>query len=388
MKPILIFIDNPKEKIVPNPPHYFNKIHEVSIDRIITHVKDTFEIPIVASLARWTLKNTGFCIVLINQALVPNCIAEFSNNRMFYVWMLSYRLPIIDIIGEKMWSGADFHYWIPALIFSKQDPHVKLDLEFNKDIISPEKPHKSFFRFGPDLEVFIDIIKNVSPSEGIICDPLCGRASFFAAIAENKPFMGTVPNKETFDDIMGLIKDIRTPSIDNEKKKEESEEIAIAEKESTVAIQKYNIAKERFFTAGNDVYVAKDSEDSQKQEKAQQKLKEATKEYINSFQEVFHKRQYSLALIYDRGGYDSPRKGKCEICERDFFTYSHKEKHCSHLCRTDAIKKRKKERRLKKLEGRSCQVCHKKFSAKRMDMVFCSVACRQKGYRLRKAVTV
>jgi hypothetical protein len=357
-----------------------------SVDTIITHARNTKDISVVSSAASHALKDTGFCVVLLNQALVPICQEKFSSYSMYYVWMLSYRLPIIDLIGRRMWSEADFHYWIPALIFSKKDPYVELDLDLKKDIISPPKPHKNLFKYGLDLELFVDIIKNITPAEGVVCDPLCGEASFFAAVAENRPFIGGVPDEETFKSINKLIEEAQNPPVENNEDKAE-EEIKKAEKEYRIALQKYNVAHQVLSNARTAVFnleESKEPKDPEKENEVRERLQEAVDNYRQKYREMFQKRQHSLSLIYARGNYDAPRRAKCEMCEGIFFTYSYSEKACGYSCKLQYVKKQRKLRRLQKLEGRTCPGCQKRFCAKRMNMLFCSSACRQKNYRTKR----
>ena len=78
-------------------------------------------------------------------------------------------------------------------------------------------------------------------------------------------------------------------------------------------------------------------------------------------------------------------KRKCELCGKEFYTINYFRKYC-HLsdCKSIAKQKRNEEKKQKHYSNHICSVCGSSFSSKRADAKFCSNACRQKAYRLKK----
>ena len=58
---------------------------------------------------------------------------------------------------------------------------------------------------------------------------------------------------------------------------------------------------------------------------------------------------------------------------------------CCRRCAWSYYNERAKRRRAKAREGKVCPVCGATFTPARKDAVYCSNACRQRGYRARKA---
>jgi hypothetical protein len=76
----------------------------------------------------------------------------------------------------------------------------------------------------------------------------------------------------------------------------------------------------------------------------------------------------------------------CEHCARPILTVSRwrpKRAICSAKCRGAIDTKRAKERRAWHRYERACWHCGKKFTPKRADGRYCSVACKQSAYRRR-----
>ena len=67
----------------------------------------------------------------------------------------------------------------------------------------------------------------------------------------------------------------------------------------------------------------------------------------------------------------------CTVCGR---IVTGRKKYCSYRCRNDAYLERRRQRHAASLR-KTCAVCGKPFTAKRMDAMYCSPACKQTAYR-------
>ena len=86
-----------------------------------------------------------------------------------------------------------------------------------------------------------------------------------------------------------------------------------------------------------------------------------------------------LASIY----YDK----KCFVCGDEFKSIRLYGRYCSLRCRNDAyIKKRRKRMETKRAMVKTCFVCAAPISQGQGKIkTYCSTACKQKAYRMRKA---
>lgn len=79
-------------------------------------------------------------------------------------------------------------------------------------------------------------------------------------------------------------------------------------------------------------------------------------------------------------------RGICSYCGREFYQWTHlyygrqSWKYCSIRCRNDAYTNRRRQRH-KAAMNKTCTVCGRKYTAKRIDSMYCGTACKQKAYR-------
>lgn len=78
---------------------------------------------------------------------------------------------------------------------------------------------------------------------------------------------------------------------------------------------------------------------------------------------------------------------ECKQCGKTFYSYNNNNpKYCSYRCANEVyITKRKEIKALEK--QKECEICGKPYTAKKKDSRYCSNACKQKAYRMKKIVT-
>jgi hypothetical protein len=80
------------------------------------------------------------------------------------------------------------------------------------------------------------------------------------------------------------------------------------------------------------------------------------------------------------------REQNCEHCGRPVFTPSHWKRNraiCSPKCRGALETSRAKQLRTLRRTERECPIYRRKFTPKRIDGRYCSIACKQAAYRWR-----
>lgn len=86
--------------------------------------------------------------------------------------------------------------------------------------------------------------------------------------------------------------------------------------------------------------------------------------------------------------YQPANKLTCEFCGEIFYAKSRMQKYCHYGCLKKGYIKRRRERYKNSLKGRECPNCKGVFTANRINMIYCSKACKQNFYRKRKLGTV
>ena len=90
------------------------------------------------------------------------------------------------------------------------------------------------------------------------------------------------------------------------------------------------------------------------------------------------------------GKWPNPRRGAkpCRNCDRPVFNFAKwKEPKiiaCTKLCQQTVYNARFRARHKRTLPMRACTVCEEQFAPKRNDSIYCSDACSQRAYRLRR----
>ena len=341
-------------------------------DAIITKVPNKLDAidDLIVSIQH-VLKKDGLAVAFINQALLRQFIKALDDipyyynekPQLYYIWTLSFRLPVIDPIGDRLWRPPGFSYWCPAVLFGKRDPEKDdgKDIILAKDIITPPKPHKNYLlNFGFELEVYKEVTKILKKShvlksnESKIYDPFCTKGSFFSALSEDLEIIGVAESDDEYE------------GIENTLYKEE------LTKEITLEIQKkWKKLDGKFLIAMKKLEL---------QDEKKYKSQEDYDTYISLEKEAFIAEQ-ALLLYELEHGFSLPAIVNCWHCNGEFLTKIPTERYCSNFCRRKGKAEIKKARRSKELAGRVCPLCSKTFDAKRGNNVFCSNACKQKNYR-------
>lgn len=344
-------------------------------DAIITKIpKDLDAIYDLIVSTQHVLKKEGLAVAFINQALLRHFIKALDDipyyynekPQLYYIWTLSFRLPVIDPIGDRLWRPPGFSYWCPAVLFGKRDPGEDdgKDIILAKDIITPLKPHKNYLlNFGFDLEVYKEVTKILKKSnvlksnESKIYDPFCTKGSFFSALSEDLEIIGVAESDDEYE------------GIENTLYKEE------LTKEITPEIQKkWGKLDDKFVIAMRKLEI---------QDQKKYKSQEEYDKYISLEKEAFIAEQTLLLYELDNG-FSLPAIINCWHCEGRFLTKIPTERYCSNFCRRKGKAEIKKTRRLQELSDRVCPICSKTFDANRGNNIFCSNACKQKNYRKSK----
>ena len=103
----------------------------------------------------------------------------------------------------------------------------------------------------------------------------------------------------------------------------------------------------------------------------------------------FLENSYESAISEGRHSYILKRV--CPYCGKVFYTRNKRQIYCPDTgCGSSCALKANKERR-KELHAEECQktciVCGHTFTAKKVDALYCSAACKQKAYRRRVGKT-
>lgn len=348
------------------------EVEPESADAIITKIPKSIDaIYDLVISTQHVLKNNGLAVAFIPQILLSDFIRALvdipsyhnEGSPLYYIWTMSFRLPVVDCIGRRLWKPPGFSYWCPAVVFGKRDPE-KEEITLTKDIITPAKPHKNYiFNFGFDLEVYKEITKilkksNVlKPNESKIYDPFCTKGSFFSALSEDLEIIGVAESEKEYEEIENTLYK------------------AELTKEITTEIQeKWSKLDDKFIIAMRKLEI---------QDPKKYKSQEEYDKYRKLEKEGFIAEQ-ALLLYELEHDFSLPSIMNCWNCEGQFLTKIPTERYCSNFCRRKEKAEFKKTRRLEKLSGKICPVCSKTFDAKRENNVFCSKACKQKNYRKSK----
>jgi hypothetical protein len=106
---------------------------------------------------------------------------------------------------------------------------------------------------------------------------------------------------------------------------------------------------------------------------------------------VYEIGQRLLKLVFENQSasvYSKVLRVSCSFCHEYFYTYSKTKRYCHFGCVKRGYVKRRKERYIASLQGKSCKCCHKQFTANRINMFYCSKSCKQLAYRKRKSLLI
>lgn len=169
-------------------------------------------------------------------------------------------------------------------------------------------------------------------------------------------------------------------------KEELNTELRLAEAEYEAA---YNLQRTVYLAYGNCAINSPDDKERLKElwKKCNDTDRKAAEKYA-----VFYKtKQKLLKLVFETQHpyvYSKVLRVSCSFCHNYFYTYSKTQRYCHFGCVKEGYLKRRKERYIESLKGKTCKCCQKTFTSRRKNMVYCSKGCKQLSYRKRRLLPI
>jgi len=124
----------------------------------------------VAELAQAKLKPGGLCLAYAPHPHLPQVIRRMEEH-LDYWWIFA-----IEQTGQepRIWKNRIWVRWKPILVFTKRPATERLTDSWVQDSIRGAGEDKRYHQWGQDVREAAYWIEVLTPSNGLVVDPLCG----------------------------------------------------------------------------------------------------------------------------------------------------------------------------------------------------------------------